>query len=128
MEKVLRKVSVKDRNPLEEGYYMVQVGDFKTILGTFFNGSTFENYHPNMVWYEEVSLEDIKDISYNDGFSTAKKVLYEIELQEAKERYEKALTYVLQSRDMMRMPRQILNEEMYKALRMAAGLEEDDKV
>jgi len=118
-EKVLRKVSVKDRLPDIESEYHCVTDTGELTSGTFYKQTWLTPYRILNIeyWYEEVSVKEL--------FHEYDKELAEALSNSAKERYKKALSFVLQSRDMMRMPRQILNEEMYKALRMAAGLKED---
>ena len=123
MEKVLRKVSVKDRNP-KDGTYFTNCGENTYSQTTWLDTRNSNLQYPGdditqyvEYWYEEVSPKDL--------LQEYSKELEAILGNLAKERYEKALSFVLNSRDMTRMPRQILNEEMYKALRIAAGLEDE---
>jgi hypothetical protein len=93
--KVLREISVKDGLPKTDGIYTVHIHEDPHTSAIYF--FTEGNIWGGGVisfgvtsWYEEVDLSDIKDKAYNEGFSTAKKVLEEIQINEAKERYEKA--------------------------------------
>jgi len=115
MEKVLRKISVKDRLPSEFRYYYT---DFDEIL--FDSTKRWLDRAGRIIypeyWYEEVSVDEL--VSYTDPV-VVKRVI-EIYNKLSKKRYEKALEL---------LDTVLYNPNWYKigkrALCIAAGIKED---
>jgi len=113
-EKVLRKVSVKDRLPKIDGDYDTDVGTLCFVKDRFYNNLDGQREYPEY-WYEEVSVEEL--ISYTDTI-IVKRVI-EIHNKLAKGRYEKA-KYLLNTNQGLGT-----TELIDKCLKIAAGLENE---
>jgi hypothetical protein len=114
MEKVLRKVSVKDRLPEHGSYKYTELGElFLNSKNIWSDVGTSRVYCPEY-WYEEVSLIDMLNI-YPNVF----KQLYE---ELVKERYEIAYKFVAKS--ILQNHFHGIEKVITKALKIAAGLEE----
>jgi len=137
MEKVLRKVSVKDRNPINKGVYIrgsCSYHNEKIYWHGYWDDHWQEDYGDVEYWYEEVDLMDllkekypeippyIKGIQWLNSNNLANlKIIEDANkiVNSAKERYEKALKF-------WNDPTANNNHNLIKVLKIAAGLE--DKV
>ena len=64
MEKVLRKVSVKDRNPINKGVYIggsCSYHNEKIYWHGYWDDHWQEDYGDVEYWYEEVSVDELED-------------------------------------------------------------------
>lgn len=112
MEKILRKVSCKDRYPKEQKYYYTDKGELlyhKTHNYFIDSRRNIIDVTDVEFWYEEIELDDLK-CNFKEMFSTSK--LF------AQQRYQKALNYLKNYIS----PK--YDNEMNKALKIAAGLEQ----
>jgi hypothetical protein len=122
METVLRKVSVKDRLPKEQGRYIFYIheqndlGLSKYLWNCYFDNESkevFKNIGQAVIaeyWYEEVSVEELEDYKVAVGNLN---LIIEMDALKAKERYEKALS------DFNML------SNLEQALEISAGLKED---
>ena len=126
MEKVLRKVN--DKDPTITGWYLTDIGKifYTTEFNHFFKNSlNLEKLYPEF-WYEEVSVKK----AFEDYYAIQDLHNFD-ERQLAKERYEKALNLIIPYRTSSTNIENCINggiiewEKLYKALKVAAGIEED---
>ena len=124
MEKILRKVSCKDRLPEKETKYICV--DSKGYL-SFYNfnlGFGQENIYKYDYWYEEIDLDELitleKQKYLTELAEKYKEVIpNDLQLYLAKERYEKAIR-AYQNWD----TENDIHFTIFTALKIAAGLEE----
>lgn|SRR4030042_382011 len=134
MEKVLRKVSVKKRFPSTKDYYYVILlkGEDRAVREY---SPSYDNWWKENVeyWYEEVSVDELQEVIYlNEQLKGANARLDCIPTyishikcleEEAKERYEKGFKYI--AKVILRDTFDSIETEIVKALKVAAGIEED---
>ena len=138
MEKVLRKVSVKDRNPINKGVYIggsCSYQNEKIYWHGYWDEHWQEDHGDVEYWYEEVDLMDLLKEKYpeippyiggiqwlNNNNLANLKIIEDANkvVNFAKERYEKALKSIQQVNYT-----RCSQKDLDKALKIAAGIEED---
>jgi hypothetical protein len=135
MEKVLRKVKCSDRLPNFQDLYFVKLFNGEKSTSVLYphmdkeDLSYLDRSNPEF-WYEEVSLDELLILErqkYLTELADSFKNLIPNDLQQnlAKERYEKALKYINEYHKMVGMNLYVETPIVFKALKIAAGIEED---
>jgi len=117
MEKILRKVSTKDRNPEDYKYYYSELGEILFDSTKRWLDRSGKIVYPEY-WYEEVSVEEL--VSYTDPI-VVKRVI-EVNNKFAKERYEKALCFANDETWFYKDKEVMDKQDILKALKIAAGM------